>query len=166
MVDLDGLRAGGEQQWAEALRDWGSVTLGDLVGDSAFEQALSRDASDWGGGSFILWGQGAWLDFDSKPQDTFSMDGDVLSGHIGVDYQLGEMLLGVALGHSSGEVDYVDTAVSRRSGKVESEMVSVFPYVHFSPDGDGEDAVWAMAGFGWGDAEVKEVGQDPAQDRY
>ena len=160
-VDLDGLGTGGEQQWAEALRDWHSVTLKDLMGNSAFELALSGDASGRDEvGSFVLWGQGDWLDFGSKPQDTFSMDGDVLSGHVGLDYQLGEMLLGVALGHSSGEVDYVDTAVSRRSGTVDSEMLSLYPYVHFSPDGTGVDAIWAMAGFGWGDAEVKEAGQE------
>ena len=79
------------------MRDWGSVTLEDLMSDSAFELALSGD-SGGGGDGFVLWGQGDWLDFNSKPQDTFSMDGNVLSGHIGVDYQRGGLLLGLALG--------------------------------------------------------------------
>ena len=164
-VDLDDLRADGERQLAEALRDWRNVTLEDLMSNSAFELALSGDASGPGGeGGLILWGQGDWLDFDSKPQDTFSMDGNVLSGHVGVDYRLGEMLLGMALGHSSGEVDYVDSAGGRlRSGTVDSELLSLYPYVHYSPDGNGEDAAWAMVGFGWGDAEVKEAGQAPIE---
>ena len=134
------------------------------MSNSAFELALSGDATGWGGGgSFILWGQGDWLDFDSKPQDTFSMDGNVLSGHIGLDYQVGEMLLGLALGHSSGEVDYVDvdTATGGGRGTVDSEMVSVYPYVHFSLGDTGEDTVWAMAGLGWGSAELKEEGRNP-----
>ena len=158
-VDLEGLGTDGERQLAEALRDWRSVTLEDLMSNSAFELALTGDAPGPGGeGGLILWGQGDWLDFDSKPQDTFSMDGNVLSGHVGLDYQLGEMLLGMALGHSSGEVDYVDSA-SGDSGTVDSELLSIYPYVHYSPDGTGADAAWAMVGFGWGDAEVKREGQ-------
>ena len=161
-VDLDGLRANGERQLAEALRDWRNVTPEDLMSNSAFELALSRDATGRGGGDgFILWGQGGWLDFDSKPQDTFSMDGHVLSGHVGLDYQLGGMLLGMALGHSSGEVDYVNTATGGSRGTVDSEILSLYPYMHYSPDGTGENAAWAMVGFGWGDAEVKEAGQEP-----
>ena len=159
-VDLDGLHTDGERQLAEALRDWRNVALEDLMSSSAFELAFSEDATGRGGGDgFILWGQGDWLDFDSKPQDTFSMDGHVLSGHVGVDYQLGRLLLGLALGHSSGEVDYVNTATGGGLGTVDSELLSVYPYVHFSPDGTGEDAVWAMAGFGVGEAEVKREGQ-------
>ena len=159
-VDLEGLRADGERHLAEALRDWRNVTLEDLMSSSAFELALTGDATGRGGGDgFVLWGQGDWLDFNSKPQDTFSMDGNVLSGHIGVDYQLGRLLLGMALGHSSGEVDYVNSATGGSRGTVDSEMLSLYPYVHFSPDGAGEDAVWAMVGFGVGDAEVTREGR-------
>ena len=108
----------------------------------------------------MLWGQGDWLDFNSKPQDTFSMDGNVLSGHIGVDYQRGGLLLGLALGHSSGEVDYVDSVGGSRSrGTVDSELLSVYPYIHYSPDGAGVEAAWAMVGFGVGEAEVQREGQ-------
>ena len=158
-VELDDLRAAGERQVAVALRDWGSVTLEDLMSDSAFELALSRDSAG-GGDGFVLWGQGDWLDFNSKPQDTFSMDGNVLSGHIGVDYQRGGLLLGLALGHSSGEVDYVDSVAGSRSrGTVDSELLSVYPYIHYSPDGTGVEAAWAMVGFGVGEAEVQREGQ-------
>ena len=158
-VELDDLRAAGEQQLAVALRDWGSVTLEDLMSDSAFELAFSGDSAG-GGDGFVLWGQGDWLDFNSKPQDTFSMDGNVLSGHIGVDYQRGGLLLGLALGHSSGEVDYVESVAGSRSrGTVDSELLSVYPYIHYSPDGTGVEAAWAMVGFGVGEAEVKREGQ-------
>ena len=158
-VELDDLRAAGERQVAVALRDWGSVTLEDLMSDSAFELALSGDSAG-GGDGFVLWGQGDWLDFNSKPQDTFSMDGNVLSGHIGVDYQRGGLLLGLALGHSSGEVDYVDSVAGSRSrGTVDSELLSVYPYIHYSPDGTGVEAAWAMVGFGVGEAEVQREGQ-------
>ena len=158
-VELDDLRAAGERQLAVALRDWGSVTLEDLMSDSAFELALSGDSAG-GGDGFVLWGQGDWLDFNSKPQDTFSMDGNVLSGHIGVDYQRGGLLLGLALGHSSGEVDYVDSVGGSRSrGTVDSELLSVYPYIHYSPDGAGVEAAWAMVGFGVGEAEVQQEGR-------
>ena len=164
VVDLEGLREDGERHLAEALRDWRNVTLEDLMSSSAFELALTGDATGRGGGDgFVLWGQGDWLDFNSKPQDTFSMDGNVLSGHIGVDYQLGRMLLGMALGHSSGEVDYVNSATGGSRGTVDSELLSIYPYVHFSPDGAGEDAVWAMVGFGVGNAEVTREGRTPTE---
>ena len=131
------------------------------MSDSTFELALSGDSAGRGGGDgFVLWGQGDWRDFNSKPQDTFSMDGNVLSGHIGVDYQWGGLLLGLALGHSSGEVDYVDSVGGSRSrGTVDSELLSVYPYVHYSPDGTGVEVAWAMVGFGVGEAEVQREGQ-------
>ena len=88
------------------------------------------------------------------------MDGNVLSGHIGVDYQRGGLLLGLALGHSSGEVDYVDSVGGSRSrGTVDSELLSVYPYIHYSPDGAGVEAAWAMVGFGVGEAEVQQEGR-------
>ena len=166
-VELDDLRAAGERQLAVALRDWGSVTLEDLMSDSAFELALSGDSAG-GGDGFVLWGQGDWLDFNSKPQDTFSMDGNVLSGHIGVDYQRGGLLLGLALGHSSGEVDYVDSVAGSRSrGTVDSELLSVYPYIHYSPDGTGVGSGLGDGGLwrGRGGGEAGGAGQ-PAQDGY
>lgn len=46
-------------------------------------------------------------EFDGKPKDNFSMDGDVSAGYLRLDYRLQpNVLLGLAVAHSQGDMDY------------------------------------------------------------
>lgn len=108
-----------------------------------------QDATN--GSAWTLWGRGNVSGFSGKPKDDFEMDGDVFSGYIGLDYRArANVLLGVAVSHAAGKVDY-ETAVAER-GRVDTALTSVMPYAHWTVrPGLG---VWGLLGAGWGDAEL------------
>ena len=60
------------------------------------------------------------------------MDGTVLTGYLGVDYRLQpNVLLGLAVAHGQGDVDYETTDVTK--GDVDITLTSILPYAHWSP---------------------------------
>ena len=89
----------------------------------------------------MLWGRGTASGFNGKPKDDFSMDGNVFTGYLGVDYRLQpNVLLGLAVAHSQGGVDLT--------------LTSVLPYAHWSPrPGLG---VWGLFGAGRGDLKLRD----------
>ncbi len=95
-----------------------------------------------------LWGRGDFSHFEGSPQSEFDLDGEVVSGYLGLDYRLETgALVGVALSHSSGETDYRS---GETDGELETDLSSVYPYGYWSPrDGLG---LWGLLGIGQGDA--------------
>ncbi len=95
-----------------------------------------------------LWGRGDFSHFEGSPQSDFDLDGEVVSGYLGLDYRLETgALVGVALSHSSGETDYRS---GETDGELETDLSSVYPYGYWSPrDGLG---LWGLLGIGQGDA--------------
>ena len=81
------------------------------------------------------------------------MDGNVFTGYLGVDYRLQPtVLLGLAVAHSQGDVDYETTNVTK--GDVDVTLTSILPYAHWSPrPGLG---VWGLFGAGWGDLTLRD----------
>ena len=112
------------------------------------EPAAQADAAAW-----TLWGRGTASGFDGKPKADFSMDGDVFTGYLGLDYRLQpNVLLGLAVAHSQGDVDYETTDVTK--GEVDITLTSILPYAHWSPrPGLG---VWGLFGAGWGDLRLRD----------
>ncbi len=110
------------------------------------ETAPQAAAAAW-----TLWGRGTASGFDGKPKDDFSMDGTVFTGYLGLDYRLQpNVLLGLAVAHSQGDVDYETRDVTK--GEVDLTLTSVLPYAHWSPrPGLG---VWGLFGAGWGDLQL------------
>ena len=106
------------------------------------ETRAQAEAAVW-----TLWGRGTASGFDGRPKDDFSMDGNVFTGYLGLDYRLQpNVLLGLAVVHSQGDVDYETTDVTK--GAVDLTLTSVSPYAHWSPrPGLG---VWGLFGVGWG----------------
>lgn len=71
-------------------------------------------------------------EFDGKPKDNFSMDGDVSAGYLGLDYRLQpNVLLGLAVAHSQGDMDYQVPDVTK--GDADLVLTSGLPYAHWSP---------------------------------
>ena len=128
----------------------------DLLARSAFELPLTRTGED-GVPAWTLWGRGSAAGFSGQPEAGFTMDGTLYSGYVGVDYRpQATMLLGLALAHSTGEVNYERTEATKAGADV--ELTSVLPYAHWQPrPGLG---VWGLAGVGWGEMDLKLVG-DP-----
>ncbi len=116
--------------------------------DPMVEPAAQAAAATW-----TLWGRGTASGFNGKPKADFSMDGNVFTGYLGVDYRLQpNVLLGLAVAHSQGDVDYETTDVTK--GDVDVTLTSILPYAHWSPrPGLG---VWGLFGAGWGDLKLRD----------
>ena len=153
------------------------VSGAEVLSQSAFELPLSRTVADSpaavrmakadptvpmqpgetapqaAAAAWTLWGRGTASGFDGRPKDDFSMDGNVFTGYLGLDYRLQpNVLLGLAVAHSQGDVDYETTDVTK--GAVDLTLTSVLPYSHWSPrPGLG---VWGLFGAGWGDLKLRD----------
>ena len=133
----------------------GEVGL-DLIPD--FAELLSDSAFSYGFGggeeepaTWTLWGSGDLTRFEGRPADHFRMRGQVMGGHLGLDYRVSDTLLvGVALSRSSSEVEYESRGELATDGRLRLRLTSAHPHVHWSPsEGLG---LWGSAGYGFGDA--------------
>ena len=137
------------------------VSTSELLSGSSFQLSQGGGDGAAGTGSWGLWGQGARTAFESRKND-LSMEGDVLSGYMGMDFRMREdVLAGIALSYGKGDTDYSFSGASGTAGKIETTLTSVHPYAHWSPQaGLG---LWATAGYGWGDAELDDGDSDPVK---
>ena len=106
-------------------------------------------------GSLSIWGQGAFRQFSGQETETLTLNGDVTTGMLGVDYRWEKGLLaGVLLSHSQGSGSF-DTA--DQSGDIISGLTGIYPYLSYTRPGWD---VWLSAGAGRGEAEVLELTDD------
>ncbi len=132
----------------------------DLAAGSAFRFSLDDSGEGTGGGAWTLWGRGAATGFEGAPERGFTMNGDVLSGYVGIDVRAREDLLaGVAVSRSAGETDY-RFAVGTE-GRIDTALTGVHPYVHWSP-GSGL-GIFATLGWGKGDATLDDGDSDAVE---
>ena len=125
----------------------------DLLMQSAFHFALDDDATGTTSG-WSFWGRATTGNFDGDDDD-FSVDGDVTSAYLGMDYLTPTgTRLGLAISESSGDIDYTDAA-DGNAGDLEADLTSVLPYIQWQPN-DATNA-WAMLGYGRGDAELSDA---------
>ena len=102
-------------------------------------------AADW-----TFWGH-----VDHQSFDGSGYDGSLTSLYLGADANFGEnWLAGVAVSRSSGDADYEFTSArASGTGDLDTDMVSVLPYVHWTVGDVAE--LWAIAGAGWGDVQLE-----------
>ena len=138
--------------WRAPLRTR-DVSVKDVLARSAFELPLSRTE---GGGiaGLTLWGRGMASHFSGSPATGFSMDGDLYSGYLGLDYRLDpKIMLGLALSHATGDADY---EVTGQQVGLDIQLTSVLPYARWQPyAGLG---LWGMFGAGWGEMDLDSAG--------
>ncbi len=131
------------------------VSAKDLLARSAFELPLTRTDAD-GLPTWTLWGRGAASGFSGQPEEGFKMDGTLYSGYLGLDYREDSLLMGLAVAHSTGTVDYERTGGTKAG--VDVKLTSLLPYAHWQPyAGLG---LWGLLGAGLGEMDLKAVG-DP-----
>ncbi len=95
-------------------------------------------------GHWSLWGRGALTHFAG--QDTgVSLNGDVLTGLLGLDYARGRWLAGMGLSWSDGDGAYRSAA---GNGDLDSTLLSVHPYLHYALT--ERLSVWGVLGYGQG----------------
>ena len=92
-----------------------------------------------------------WGHADRQSFEAGAYDGGVSSVYFGADADFGERwMAGFAVSSSSGEADYEFAGRGASgTGSLDTELTSVFPYVHVTPSEGAE--VWAIVGAGWGD---------------
>ena len=83
-----------------------------------------------------------------------SLDGDVLTGLLGLDYARARLLAGVALSYSDGTGSYQSNA---GDGTLDSTLVSVHPYLCYALT--SRLSVWGTLGYGQGQLQL-----DPDRD--
>ena len=165
--------AGGEATLLERLA-WGLLTRDDwsvdrrqFLSGSSFDLSLSALGRETDGeaietarvretpGHWSLWGRGALIRFAG--QDTgVSLDGDVLTGLLGLDYSRGRWLAGLGLAYNDGDGAY-RAPDSGTAGKLDSTLVSVHPYLHYALT--DRLSAWVALGYGAGGLSLR-----PARD--
>ena len=118
------------------------LPLSALKGETDDEQA----AMPAGAGHWSLWGRGALTRFAGRERG-LSLDGDVLTGLLGLDYSRGRWLAGVGLAYNDGAGAY-RAPDSGAVGKLDSTLVSVHPYLHYALT--DRLSAWGTLGYGGG----------------
>ena len=116
---------------------------------SSFRLALGAD-DDARPGALRLtaWGRVAGTQFDGR-DGTLSLDGDVLTGTLGVDSEWDRWLAGVAVSHSRGDGSFTMPGTEARGqGDLDQTLTSIHPYLRYAVT-DRLD-VWGVLGYGWG----------------
>ena len=112
---------------------------------------------------WTAWGRGAAAHF-AGVEGALSLDGDVLTGVVGIDRSEGALLAGVAVAHSSGkgtfEIVRPQHPASARDGELEAALTSVHPYVRVALSEDV--SVWSVLGYGRGTLTRKDIADEGA----
>ena len=156
--------AGGEATLLERLA-WrllteggGSVDRRQFLSGSSFDLSLSALGRETDGaaietarvretpGHWSLWGRGALIRFTGQDRG-LSLDGDVLTGLLGLDYRRGRWLAGVGLAYNDGNGAY-RAPDSGTAGTLDSTLVSVHPYLHYALT--DRLSAWGTLGYGAG----------------
>ena len=126
-------------------------SLGEILAGCRMYQSLTLS-----GGSFSVWGHGAFRQFNGQGDDALTLRGEVTTGILGADYRMqkmggGSWLLGILLAHSQGDGSF---GVHDQSDEITSGVTGVYPYVSYSRMGWN---VWLSTGAGRGNAEVLQL---------
>ena len=143
--------------------DGRSVGFGDLLDRSFFHMSQRTggpQASPAAGGVVTAWGRGMRTGFDGAEAEV-SVDGNVLTGLVGVDYETGPYLAGVAVSHSRGDGTLTQAAsggARELTAEVESTLNSVYPYLRVNLT---ERAfAWGLVGHGRGQMSFPAAGAE------
>ena len=129
--------------------------LGRETDAAAIETARVRETP----GHWSMWGRGALVRFTGQDRG-LSLDGDVLTGLLGLDYSRGRWLAGVGLAYNDGDGAY-RASDSGATGKLDSTLVSVHPYLHYALT--DRLSAWGTLGYGAGGLRLR-LGRDGANE--
>ena len=123
----------------------GALGGAQLLNDSHF--ALGFGGSADHDPSWTLWGSSDVQYFGGESGDSSRFEGEMLTGHFGIDAKVGgNHLLGLAITHSIGDADFLTTD---RDGRVGMELTTVLPYGRFLFNEQTE--AWIILGTGSGE---------------
>lgn len=144
------LRSPAQFRGVSEVRCIGAERVRDAAGPADVSVRCQRrgaSARRWAGGArrsrdVDVVGHAPASGFNDKSKDDFSMDRDVYTGYLGLDYRLQPTVLrGLAVAYSQGDVNYTATDVTK--GDIDITLTSVVPYAHWIPRRDWEGRGWS-----------------------
>ena len=122
-----------------------AVRLRDVLLGSSFRLTLGEADASPGHLRLTAWGRVAGTQFDGREGD-LTLDGNVLTGTVGVDSAWDRWLAGVAVSHSLGGGSFTGDG----DGDLDSStLTSIHPYLRYAVNERVD--VWSVLGYGWGD---------------
>ena len=115
--------------------------------------SFSLTAETGGEGFVSIWGGGAVTRFAGR-EDDVSVDGEVASGMLGVDWSRGDWTAGLVVSHSRGDGGYRGAGV----GAMASTLTGVWPWTRYELG--KRHSVWAVAGYGDGSLTLEPRAED------
>ena len=138
-----------------------ALNLRQVLLGSSFRLALGGDAVGSSSLRLTAWGRVAGTTFDGR-DGKVSLDGDVLTGTVGVDGEWDRLLAGLAVAHSRGDGSYtMPVAGGDDSGNLEQTLTSIHPYLRYAVN-DRLD-VWGLFGYGWGELDLEMDNDEPLE---
>ena len=129
-----------------------TMTSDAFLAGSSF-QLLATDAGMEGPAAtgLTMWGRGSATGLQGKNDVVTLKNGSVGTGTVGVDYDFGPVLAGLAVAYSGGGADYElqSDGKKSRSDEAASWLVSAHPYARARILGDRLTA-WGLLGYGLG----------------
>ena len=124
------------------------VSLPELLLGSSFHLASAENPATEA--RWSVWGQGAKSGFEAA-KDTLSLDGEVVTAMLGLDFEWERWLFGMVFSRSMGEGSFQlgGTCGSGCAGEVDDTMTGVHPYVRY--EGAGGLSAWGVLGHGRGE---------------
>ena len=125
-----------------------TVSLRDVLLGSSFRLPLGDDDAVPGHMRLTAWGRVAGTQFNGRDGD-LTLDGDVLTGTVGVDSEWDRLLAGLAVSHSLGSGSFSLTGAGGAGDFDKSTLTSIHPYLRYAVNERVD--VWSILGYGWGD---------------
>lgn len=157
-------KLGGSTTLTAALRghDDGSF-LSNLLSDGTYFM-FPLNASHGGNkllSHYTFWGNFDYRKLSDDNMEVMAYDGNVTSANFGIDRKIGESLIGgVSLTLARSTMDYTDPELAM--GEFSTSLSSVNPFVGWQIADSAR--VWAAAGFGWGQIDLKESTNEQSSD--
>ncbi len=129
------------------------LSLSDLYQGADEESAESTAHARMRSGRWSLWGRGALTHFAGRDREV-QIEGDVLTGVLGLDYRTARWLTGVALSWSDGDGRY-RSAID--SGALDSHLAGVYPYGRYALT--DRLSVWGVLGYGRGGMRLQQAAE-------
>ena len=126
-----------------------ALTGTELLRGTSFMMTAPEDAQ---GGQLALWGRVAHGRFDGRqdgPGTPVTVNGEVTTGMLGLDYAREWLTFGANLSRSEGEGGYTTGGEDGLSGMVESRLTALTPWISLRVT--ERFAPWAALGFGNGE---------------
>ncbi len=163
---LDRTRSVPRQEQSRIFRFGDRFNLRRILMESNFRVSLNRAEPAALTPRVTAWGQVATTWFDGR-DDALRVDGDVLTGTVGVDGEWDRWLTGVAVAHSRGDGSYAAQGVAaqgmaaRGQGEVDQTLTSIHPYLRYAVSERLD--VWGVFGYGRGELTLTPAGSAALQ---